>query len=56
MSFGIYAVGYFIFIIGIANLALLMNIPKAYIVVVCVILLGSGVKTGVKSTRSKDPN
>ncbi len=56
MSFGIYAVGYLILIIGIAYLAHLMHVPQAYIVAVCVILFGIGVVTGVKSTRSKDPN
>lgn len=56
MSFGIYAVGYLILIIGVAYLAHLMHVPQAYIVAVCVILLGIGIVTGVKSTRSKDPN
>ena len=56
MSFGIYAVGYLILIIGIAYLAHLMHVPQAYIVAVAIILFGVGVVTGVQSTRGKDPN
>jgi len=56
MSFGIYAVGYLILIIGVAYLAHLMHVPETYIVAVAIILLGIGVVTGVQSTRNKDPN
>ena len=56
MSFGIYAVGYFILIIGIAYLAHLMHVPDRYIVAVAIILFGVGVVTGVQSTRNKDPS
>ncbi len=56
MSFGIYAVGYLILIVGVAYLAHLMHIPQAYIVAIAIILLGIGVVTGVQSTRGKDPN
>jgi amino acid transporter len=56
MSFGIYAVGYFILIIGIAYLAHLMHVPQAYIVAVAIILFGIGIVTGVQRTRTKDPN
>jgi hypothetical protein len=56
MSFGIYAVGYLILIIGVAYLAHLMRIPQGYIVAVSIILLGIGVVTGVQATRGKDPS
>jgi amino acid transporter len=56
MSFGIYAIGYFILIIGVAYLAHLMHVPQAYIVAVAIILFGIGIVTGVQRTRSKDPN
>lgn len=56
MSFGIYAIGYLILIIGIAYLAHLMHIPQAYIVAICIILCGAGILTGVQTTRGKDPN
>jgi hypothetical protein len=56
MSFGIYAVGYLILIIGVAYLAHLMHIPERYIVAGAIILLGIGVVTGVQSTRNRDPS
>lgn len=56
MSFGIYAVGFLILIIGVAYLAHLMHIPQAYIIAVSIILFGAGILSGVKSTRGKDPN
>ncbi len=56
MSFGIYAIGYLILIIGLAYLAHLMHIPQAYIVAGGIILLGIGIVTGVQNTRQKDPS
>jgi hypothetical protein len=56
MSFGIYAIGYFILIIGVAYLAHLMHVPQAYIVATAIILFGIGIVTGVQRTRGKDPN
>ena len=56
MSFGIYAAGYLILIVGLAYLAHLMHVPQNYIIAVCIILFGIGVVTGVQSTRNKDPN
>jgi hypothetical protein len=56
MSFGIYAVGYLILIVGLAYLAHLMHIPQAYIVAGAIIFLGIGIVTGVKNTRQKDPS
>jgi hypothetical protein len=56
MSFGIYAIGYLILIVGLAYLAHLMHIPQAYIVAGGIILLGIGIVTGVKNTRQKDPS
>jgi hypothetical protein len=56
MSFGIYAVGYLILIVGVAYLAHLMHVPDRYVVAVAVILFGIGVVTGVQTTRHKDPS
>jgi hypothetical protein len=55
MSFGIYAIGYFILIVGVAYLAHLMHVPQAYIIALSIILFGAGIVTGVQKTRSKDP-
>jgi len=56
MSFGIYAIGYLILIIGVAYLAHLMHIPQAYIVAIAIIMFGAGILSGVQRTRGKDPN
>jgi hypothetical protein len=56
MSFGIYAIGYLILIVGVAYLAHLMHVPQGYIVAIAVILFGIGIVTGVQSTRHKDPS
>ena len=56
MSFGLYAGGFLIVILGVAYLAHLMHIPEHYIIAVCIILMGAGIVTGVQATRGKDPN
>ena len=56
MSFGIYALGYLILIIGVAYLAHLMHVPQNYIVALGIIMFGAGILTGVTRTRGKDPS
>lgn len=56
MSFGLYALGYIILIVGVAYVAHLMHIPQAWIGGIVLILLGIGIVTGVQSTRQKDPS
>ena len=56
MSFGIYAAGYLILIVGVAYLAHLMHVPQTYIVALTIILFGAGIVTGVQKTRSRDPS
>jgi hypothetical protein len=48
MSFGIYAIGYLILIIGIAYFAHLMHVPQTYIVAIAIIHFGAGIVTGVQ--------
>jgi len=56
MSFGLYALGYFIVIVGVAYIAHLMHVPQAWIGGIVLILLGLGIVTGVQTTRQRDPN
>ncbi len=56
MSFGLFAAGFFVLILGVAYLAHLMHIPDHYIIAVSIILFGIGIVTGVQSTRNKDPS
>ena len=56
MSFGLYALGYAILIVGILYIAHLMHIPQQWIFGIGILLVGTGILTGVQSTRQKDPN
>jgi hypothetical protein len=56
MSFGLYLIGFLLFIGGIAWLLTTMGISQTYVVIACLILLGAGIFTGVTRTRSKDPS
>ena len=55
MSFGIYAIGFGILIIGLIYGAHLMHVPGRWIAVGAIVLLGIGILSGVKATRQKDP-
>lgn len=54
MSFGIYAVGFAILIVGLIYGAYLLHLPAHRIVVGAIVLLGAGILSGVKATRQKD--
>lgn len=54
MSFGIYIVGYIIFIVGLATGAYLLNVPAQWIGVGALCLTGLAIVHGVTVTRQKD--
>jgi hypothetical protein len=54
MSFGIYLLGYVLFIVGLGIGAHLLNVPNQWIGVGALCLLGIGVAHGVTATRQKD--
>jgi cadmium resistance protein CadD (predicted permease) len=54
MSFGLYAGGFAIVIIGLIYAAHLLHVPAHWIVAGAVVLLGVGILRGVKMTRQKD--
>jgi hypothetical protein len=54
MSFGIYLVGFLIFIGGLVYAAAMLHVPTQWIVVGGIVLTGLGILTGVKATRQKD--
>ena len=56
MSFGLYALGYLIVIIGVAYMAHLLHVPQVWIGAIVLVLVGVGIVTGVQNTRQKDPN
>lgn len=54
MSFGIYIVGYIIFIVGLALGAHLLDVPAQWIGVGVLCLAGLAIIHGVTATRQKD--
>jgi hypothetical protein len=54
MSFGLYAIGFGILIMGLIYGAFLMHLPARWIVVGAIVLVGAGILSGVKATRQKD--
>ena len=54
MSFGIYLIGFLVFVAGLVYGATLMHIPSHWIVVLVLVLAGLGVVWGVQATRTKD--
>jgi cadmium resistance protein CadD (predicted permease) len=56
MSFGLYALGYVIVLIGILYIAHLMHIPQNWMIGIGLVLVGIGVTSAVTGTRRRDPN
>ena len=54
MSFGLYAIGFGLLIIGLAYAAYLLHVPGHWIVAGVIVLLGVGILKGVRATRQKD--
>lgn len=55
MSFGLYALGFVILIIGLIYGAHLVHMPGRWIAVGAIVLVGVGILSGVKATRQRDP-
>jgi uncharacterized membrane protein YiaA len=55
MSFGIYIIGYVIFIVGLAIGAHLLHVPQKWIGVGVLCLIGIAIIHGVTATRQRDP-
>jgi succinate dehydrogenase hydrophobic anchor subunit len=55
MSFGIYLIGYVIFIAGAAYGAWLLKVPEQWIGVGVACLIGLAIAHGAVATRRKDP-
>jgi len=56
MSFVLYLFGFVVLICGLIYGATLMHMPSHWIVMGTLVLIGLGIVTGVKNTRSKDPS
>jgi energy-converting hydrogenase Eha subunit C len=56
VSFALYTIGFVIFIGGVAWALATAGVSHLWVAIICVILLGLGILTGVTRTRSKDPS
>jgi uncharacterized membrane protein YdjX (TVP38/TMEM64 family) len=54
MSFGLYALGTLILIIGVIYVCHLLRIPSHWIVAISILLVGAGLMGAVNSTRQRD--
>ncbi len=54
MSFGLYLLGFLVLIVGLGMGAHMMHVPTQWIAVGVVVLVGLGILTGVKNTRTRD--
>jgi hypothetical protein len=54
VSFALYAIGFGILTIGLIYGAFLLHLPAHWIVVGAIVLVGTGILSGVKATRQRD--
>jgi hypothetical protein len=54
VSFALYLIGFVIVIGGVAWALMAAGVSTLYVGIMCVILVGIGILTGVTRTRSKD--
>lgn len=55
-SFGIYLIGFFVLVMGLALGAYYMHVPPHWVAVGALVLIGCGIASGVARTRQKDPS
>lgn len=54
MSFGLYLTGLLFVLVGLIYGAAMLHVPTHWIVVGSIVLVGLGILSGVKATRSRD--
>jgi hypothetical protein len=54
-SFTTYLIGWIVLIIGLAVAAYLVNVPRTWIAVGVIVLIGVGVLTATSRTKPRDP-
>jgi len=55
-SFGAYLIGFIVLIVGLAFAAYLLNIPRTWIAVGVIVLLGVGIVSATTRTKMRDSN
>jgi len=54
MSFGLYALGTLILIVGVVYICHLVHLPTHWTVAIAILLVGGGLMGAVNSTRQRD--
>jgi hypothetical protein len=54
-SFSTYLVGFIVLIVGLAIAAYLVNVPRQWILVGVVVLIGAGILMATTRTKPRDP-
>lgn len=54
-AFSTYLIGFFVFVIGLALGAYLLNVPTLWIVAGVIVLFGIGILMATSRTKQKDP-
>jgi len=54
-SFSTYLIGFIVLVVGLAIAAYLVNVPRQWILVGVVILIGAGILMATTRTRPPDP-
>jgi hypothetical protein len=56
MSFGLYLIGYILFVAGVAYGLTLLHVPGQWVAIAVVVMIGLGIMSGVAKTKMRDPS
>lgn len=56
MSFGLYLIGYALFVAGVAYGLTLLHVPGQWMAIAIVVMIGLGIMSGVSKTKMRDPS
>jgi uncharacterized membrane protein YiaA len=54
-SFSTYLIGYFIFVIGLAVAAVMLNVPTIWVGIGVLVLIGVGIMMATRREKPRDP-
>jgi hypothetical protein len=56
MSFGLYLIGFVLFVAGVAYGLTLQHVPGQWVAIAFVVMIGLGIMSGVSKTKMRDPS
>jgi xanthine/uracil/vitamin C permease (AzgA family) len=54
-AFGLYVIGFFVFLAGVLYAEILLHIPQTWVIVSALVIVGLGVMSAVSHTKRRDP-